>query len=308
MDNTLYIDGREIFQTYGMRMLEGSLASVVCHPPVKASSVHTYDWQEYDGLDADLSAIRLDAREVALRLSTDGDFARYTAFINDLSAQTYHSLRFDALDAQFQMRLVKFSSFDYYRSLGFISVTMSDDLPLQNYTGEQPTKGFQDNTGYTFDDLKFSDYGVLVIGGTMSEVARFGDVKQPLVRNVSTMKGQSADDTRLRYKANEVSLHCILKASDSVQFWRNWNALLHDISVAGANTLYVEEVNAKANFFYKGCEVSEFVADRQGVWMQFKLKIQLLNNLANREFAYTFPLVLGGGFSRFPLSLTLNLS
>lgn len=308
MSNNLHIDGHDIFQRYGMRLLDGSLASVVCFPPVKEASVHTCDWQEYDGLDADLSAIRLDGRNVTIKLSTDGNFERYTAFINDLSATTYHVFRFDALEAEFKMRLVKFSSYDYGRRLGFISITLADDTPLQNYTGERPTMGFQDNTEYTFDNIKFSDYGAQVLGGTMSEVARFGDMKAPLVRNISTANGQVADNTLLRYKTNEVALHCLFKASDNAQFWRNWNALLHDISAAGANTLYVEEINAKANFYYRGCEVTEFVADQAGVWMKFNLKIQLLNNLANREFAYTFPLVLGCGFSRFPLSLTLNLN
>ena len=54
MINRLFIDGNDAYLQYGVYVTSGGFNELVAFPPLK--SVDSNDWQEEDGVEADLSA------------------------------------------------------------------------------------------------------------------------------------------------------------------------------------------------------------------------------------------------------------
>ena len=62
MEGRLFIDGGDAYLQYGAYVVNGGWNELVAYPPLKP--VESNDWQEEDGIEADLSAPVLDTREV----------------------------------------------------------------------------------------------------------------------------------------------------------------------------------------------------------------------------------------------------
>ena len=83
MINRLFIDGNDAYLQYGVYVTSGGYNELVAFPPLK--SVESNDWQEEDGVEADLSAPVLNTREVQVKFAFSGLFSRFCAFIELLS-------------------------------------------------------------------------------------------------------------------------------------------------------------------------------------------------------------------------------
>lgn len=312
------IDGRDAYSTWGVRLLDGSLGSVVCWPQLKADSVPINDWPEYDGIEADLSSPRLDTRTITINLSTDGNYAHYRSFINALQRPGYRVVRFEAIERSFRLRLVQWGDYNYGKELGFVSVTMADDFPLDGYTYEPPQSqggGFPyvfpfilgsgvvaDGT-YTIDGRPFDRYGVKLLLGTESNLWKQGAAKARLVTNQAHLHGAECDTAiPVRSMAPSVRLIGLLQADTPVQMWQRWYALLYDLTrpgehVFGGGKFAVDSLQAR-RFFYRSCNVQEFeVSDVLGIWNKFEITLQMLDALPNIHegdvFPLTFPFILG---------------
>ena len=58
---TLYIDGNDAYRQFGVSVVKGGYDDIIAMPPLKKPQ--TNDWQEEDGIEADLEEPVLDARE-----------------------------------------------------------------------------------------------------------------------------------------------------------------------------------------------------------------------------------------------------
>ena len=72
MSGKLYIDGYDVYKQYGVYVTDGGWNTLVAMPPLK--DVEKNDWQDEDGIEADLSNPVLNTREVSI---TFGHFGRF---------------------------------------------------------------------------------------------------------------------------------------------------------------------------------------------------------------------------------------
>lgn len=320
MDTGLYIDGRETYSTWGVRMLDGSLGSAVCWPPLKESSVPVNDWPEEDGIEADLSNPVLDTRSVTLHLSTDGTYSGYRGFVTYLGASVYHDVHIGPVDRTFRLRLVRWGDYDYGQRLGFVDVTLADDYPLAGYQYEEPGIAGPDwyvlpytlpfvlgdmtvpDGAVLIDGRPLSRYGVHLLAGTESSLWTQGAVKPALSRSLSSAPGVEYDSlAQVRTAAPRVGLVCLMRADGPEQMWRQWYAMLFELSRPGIHTLGGGAIATERGCYYIGCAVRECcIDDLQGVWIKFVVTLQMLEPLPLDEsdtewhgLPYILPFTLG---------------
>jgi hypothetical protein len=98
-------------------------------------------------------------------------------------------------------------------------------------------------------------------------------VKTALLRNIVTLAGALYDiDSVVRYKSKDVKLYCLMRADTLTELWRNYDALLYDITRPGEHTLWVNEVEEEFKFVYKSCQVTDFYPTDK-IWLQFTLTV-----------------------------------
>lgn len=309
------IDGRDTYTEWGVRLLEGSLGSVVCWPPLKEASVPVNTWHEVPGMDADLSNPKLDTRKVTLSLATDGGYVGWRRFISAMSAQGERTILFQALGKSFKLRPIQWGTYDYGESMGLVTLTLADDHPLDGYTYAMPVTPGEGGLPYQLpfvlgsefregdfdlDGRSLKRYGVHLLKGTLNGLWSAGSARQGLVRNLPHVEGVDAyNGSDRRYDSPAVVLPALLTADNAADMWARWYALLYDLVRPGARTLGGIAGEKKRSFFYRGCSVQEFAIDElRGVWIKFNITVQLLDWLPVAEgygLPYTLPFVLGYG-------------
>ncbi|MCQ2058666.1 MAG: hypothetical protein MJY71_02410 [Bacteroidaceae bacterium] len=286
MSGKLYIDNVDVYARYGVFVVEGGYNELLAYPPLK--TVTQNDWQEYDGVEADLSAPVLNTREItvrfAVRFAVRGASSLLFEFCAMLADGAYHVFRSTEIGRSFRLRLVQHTSFEAVSVLGFLSTKFADDYPLEDYEYEAPTGGgVAENDDYTIDGRPFTDYGVRILQGSLDEIRRGNSVKQALLRNITSQAGAIYDSgTDVTYKAKDVKLNCLLRADDLEEMWRNYYALLYDLIREDERTLYVKDLNADYPCYYRKCSVNQFSASGR-IWLQFTLTLTITGNLRNEQ-------------------------
>lgn len=79
MSGRLYIDGVDVYKQYGVYVSDNGWNELVAMPPLK--TVDSNDWQEEDGIEADLSSPVLNTREVNITFATQGVYSRFFHFV-----------------------------------------------------------------------------------------------------------------------------------------------------------------------------------------------------------------------------------
>lgn len=270
MSGRLYIDGRDIYRLYGMYVSENGWNELVAMPPLK--SVESNDWNEYDGIEADLSLPVLNTREATVTFAIQGIFSRYFELLELLSDGAYHEFECASIGRRYTLRMVSHTSLDYAKLLGIAKIKFADDFPLQGYKYDAPsgTTGIID--GYSLDGRPFSAYGTRMLQGTLSEVLKPAAVKQNLLRNIKTQTGVIYDSKTVVYKSKDVKLYCLMRAGSLDELWRNYDALLYDLIRPDERMLWVNEVEQEFPFHYKSCSVQEFVPNGRP-WLKFTLTV-----------------------------------
>ena len=272
MNGKLYIDGNDVYLQYGVYVISGGWNELLALPPLK--TVKSNDWQEEDGIEADLEAPVLNTRELTMKFAISGAFSRYYDFLALLADGAYHTFRCEEIGRTFNLRLVSHSNLDTVRILGFLSVKFADDFPLLNYTYAAPTGGGVPlSEDYCVDDIPLTDYGVRVLQGSLDEVMKGAAVKQAMLRNIASQGGAQYDGAgAVHYKSKDVKLSCLLRADSLSEMWRNYLALLHDLTQPEERSLSVAALEVEFPFYYKSCSVKDFSPVGR-VWLEFTLTI-----------------------------------
>ena len=121
--------------------------------------------------------------------------------------------------------------------------------------------------------------------GSEAQILKAPAVKKNMLRNLSTQNGAIYDGKQVVYQHKEVALNCCLIAKNLTEFWRNYNAFLHDlikvveidegegVKVQTAErSLFVESTYEEYPCYYKSSKVSLFSPDDQ-VWCVFTLTL-----------------------------------
>jgi len=280
MTGDLYIDNVDAYTSWGLGVANNGYAGLVCMPPLKAYPSN--DWQEENGIEADLSAPVLNTREFTMDFYCRSGVAGYNGFLAAMSSNGgYHTFNFSSIGRSLQLRLVSHSKYDILDSLQTLSVKFADDFPLPNYTYLQPSpvSFIIGNSQYLIDRKSLTDYGVYVVKGSRAEIFKGAAVKTALLRNIPSTAGAIYDGTSVpKMKACDVKLNCVMRADCLSQLWRNWDALLYDLSKPNAREFTSSE-GALFACCYKSCSVKEF--DPIGrPWIGFTLT---LTNLTGKS-------------------------
>ena len=271
MSGRLYIDNIDAYAEFGVYVVEGGWNDLVAFPPLKA--VDSNDWQEFDGIEADLSSPVLNSRDVQLKLAIARHFSGFLLLIDLLSDGAYHTFNCASIQRTYTLRLVSQPNLAKARLVGSATLRLADDFPMSGYTYSAPSSAVIEADDYMIDDVPFTDYGVRVLQGTLDEVLKTPNVKPLLLRNVRSQQGAQYDSGgNVTYKSKDVKLYCLLRAETLAEMWRNYDALLYDLIRPDVRTLYVDELDHEFPFHYKSCQVTEFYPSGK-LWLQFTLTV-----------------------------------
>lgn len=274
---SLYVDGFDVYGQFGLYVVAGGWNELVAMPPLK--TVKANDWQEEDGIEADLSAPVLNTREVSVKFAVADEFAGLPDFLDYLSDGAYHTFSCDEIGRSYRLRLTQQPNMKAARILGQATLKFADDFPLDGYTYLAPESDMTYDGSYTVDGLPFTNYGGRMLKGTYDEVVKSASVKPNLLRNISVLPGANYDgDGSVTYKSKDVKLQCLLRADSLDSLWRNYDALLYDLIRPGERLLGVEALKQEFPFYYKSCQVTKFEPTGR-IWLQFSLTVTFTHDL-----------------------------
>lgn len=274
MGGRLYIDGRDVYTEFGVYVVEGGWNELLSYPPLKP--VVYNDWQEEDGIEVDLSDPILDSQEVFIKIAISEYNNCFESLIKLLSDRAYHIFDCAYIQRRYKLRLIEIPSLTTTESFGIFTLKLANDFPLMDYTYLPPFSGLSQNEDYGFDGALFSDYGVYILKGVGDELGKTSSVKMNLLRNINTEATCLYDDNRVTFKSKEVNLDCLMRADSLNALWRNYDALLFDLTRPAERLLEIE--GEEYPFYYKSCRVSEFYPTDK-IWLQFTLTIVFTTNV-----------------------------
>lgn len=270
MKSSLYIDNIDAYSSFGVFVANGGYNELAGFAPLK--NVQSNEWQEEDGAEFDLSAPVLDSRELSIQFAAHGSRYELGAFLELLSDKSYHVFEFRELGRTYKLRLISSTNLSLAYQLGFVTLRFADDFPLDNYTYKAPQSTIVSQSRYEIDGVSLADYGVFVLQGSLVEVEKSPAVKKNLLRNINSQKGAIYDGEVVAYETKEVKINCLMRAGSLSEFWRNYDALLHDLSKPNERTLYVDATGYEYPCYYKNCSVNSF-APTGKIWFEFSLTL-----------------------------------
>lgn len=270
MTGRLYIDGHDAYKQWGVYVVSGGWNELIAYPPLK--TVEYNDWQEEDGIEADLSDPKLNTKEVSINIAYGGLFSRFIEFVTMLSDRAYHEFNCAHIGRRYTLRLTQMPNLDHAQTLGFATLKFSNDFPLKGYSYKAPSSRIMRTEDYLIDGLPFTDYGCRILQGSLSEVMKTAAVKPNLLRNIATQSGAIYDDAAVTFKSKDVNLNCLMRAETLDELWRNYDALLFDLIRPNERKLEVAELKQQFPCFYKSAAVSEFYPDNK-IWLRFVLTL-----------------------------------
>lgn len=270
MTGRLYIDGHDAYRQWGVYVVSGGWNDAIAYAPLKA--VEYNDWQEEDGIEADLSDPKLNTKEVSLNFAYAGLYSRFIEFITLLSDRAYHEFDCSYIHRRFTLRMTQMPNLDHAVALGFVTIKFCNDFPLKDYQYKAPSSNVMRAEDYLIDGLPFTDYGCRILHGSLSEVMKAAAVKQNLTRNIASLPGAIYDGEVVTFKSKDVKLECLMRAETLDELWRNYDALLFDLIRPDERLLEVSELEQTFPCFYKSASVSEFFPDGK-IWLKFSLTL-----------------------------------
>ena len=270
MTGRLYIDGHDAYLQWGVYVVLGGWNEAIAYAPLKA--VEYNDWQEEDGIEADLSDPKLNTKEISLNFAYAGLYSRFIEFVNLLADGAYHEFNCTHIRRQFTLRMTQMPNLDHAHTLGFVTIKFSNDFPLKGYSYKAPNSNVTRTEDYLIDGVPFTDYGCRILKGSLSEVMKAAAVKQNLLRNIATLPGAIYDGAVVTFKSKDVKLNCLMRADTLDELWRNYDALLFDLIRPDERLLEVSELEQTFPCFYKSASVSEFYPEDK-IWLAFTITL-----------------------------------
>lgn len=271
MKGVLYIDGVDVYTEYGISVSDVAYDDLVCFPSLK--DIPFNDWHEHNGIDPDLSAPVVNARDITIPFYVSGVHSGYSAFLEALADGSYHTFNFATIGLTRSLRLKSCGELKSVSGLGSFSLVFSDDDPSVDVY-ESPSSVIAKYGDFLLDGVDFAEYGIRFLRGTMDSITQKPDIKENLMRDISVVNGLQYDGLNVTYKSRTASLRCLMRAGSKEEFWRNWNALLYDLVKSGSRTLKVTELGKDIPCYYKGCSVRCFFPDRGKFWFEFTLDLE----------------------------------
>lgn len=292
MIGKLYIDGIDIWQQYGVFVVEGGYNDLVAMPPLK--DVESNDWHEEDGIEADLSSPVLNSREVSIKFAVSGVFSRFVALMTMLSDGAYHDFNCVSIGRQYRLRLVNENSRKIVRPLETVTLRFADDFPARHIQRFEATARTAQNheaspssttmqvDDYYLDGHRLTAYGARVLQGSLAEIVKKPQVKKNLYRNIKTVTGAIYDGKDVRYQAKDAKLNLLFRATTLEELWNNYDALLFNLTRPYEHVLAVTATEEAFYCSYKSCSVKDFYPDGQ-IWLEVRLTLTVYSRVTSED-------------------------
>lgn len=251
-------------------LLIDDFSSLVSYPSMK--SVQSNDWAEYDGLEVDLSAPKLDKKTLELSFLL-ADKSKYFDFIAFLLEQNHRDWYFPDVEKVFKLRVVEFSGYQEFLNKSEIKIKLSDDFPLWNYT-YIPVTINQGTDDWFLEGVAFSKYGIVVLEGS-ENVYSEKEVKPILEVTNGLLSGVKTYDQSLKKKSRKATIKCFLNCELS-NFWNIYYGFLHNWIKKNARELRAETKTYQC--YYESSKVLYFDLheNKTRVRCQFDMNIVII--------------------------------
>lgn len=264
---SLLINGIDAYLSYGVSIRKGGLNALINFPSIKPVEVN--DWHEEDGEEVDLSEIKLESKAIDIHFILDRMRGKLNDFLSMLSNEPYST--FSIAGRSYKLRMVDNPDLTLFNEFGLFSISFVDDFPISEdyvYSAPSSTISVSNQNVYKIDGRSLSEYGVVVLKG-YSEVRRLPSVKLNQRTDVLVINGLIYDEEgEVKYNAKDVRLECLMRANSTSEFWRNYDALLYDLTQPEERILFVDATGVEYPCYYKSCSTMEFFRD-SGVWWRF---------------------------------------
>lgn len=285
MQGDLIIDNIDVYDEFGAYVLRGGYNGLVQWPASKA--VDTVAWQESDYAEADLSSLRLEAKEFTMGIGLRCALEDTDAFYVWLSESVYRTWEFARIGVTKTLRVVGISGIQTAGTVHILTVRLADDTPLSGYSYLAPTTSLSAQGDYTLDGVDVSTYGVRVLEGTLDSTARPSDIKELLKRRVSTVNGVLYDGraSRNTVKTREATLKCAIIEATVRYMWRNHNAFLYDLiraketlveTDACRRALYSSALDKTFLCYYKSESVTDVAVGYRKNLILFNITLEII--------------------------------
>jgi hypothetical protein len=276
MKHNLIIDELDAYSEYGVSVINtsgGTYASLLTYPVMKKVNVN--DWPEEDGIEPDLDAPSLDVREVNLRFICETN-AGGAGFFTKLADGAYHLFNFPKLGRSFRLRLTTESKTVTIKTYRDMTLRFINDTPInENYTYLAPSSTvLLPDLSLSIDGTNIRQYGMSARGNYMSEILRAPDTKPNLTQSFNNKNGAEYDDNFVVYKSKNVKINMLMCASTLDEFWRNYDALIYDLSRPNLRVLTAKGKNY--NCYYQNAAITEFHVENP-IWLAFSITFVFTN-------------------------------
>lgn len=271
----LYIDGKDAYTEYGIYVVNDGWNELIAMPPLKA--VPYNEWQEEDGIEADLSEPQLNIHEASLKIAVTTLYDGYVLLNEVLADGAYHEFDCREIGRKYTLRLVSMPSLSHIEDFGSVSIKFADDFPLPDYEYAAPQSSLPTSDDYCIDDKPLTDYGAIVLKGIVAEIMKTPTVKPNLLRNIATKTGAIYDPKNVTYKSKDVKVKILMRAASLSQLWRNYDALLYDLIQPDERTLDIIDVAESYPCYYKSCQVNNFYPTGK-IWLEFTLTFAFIRD------------------------------
>lgn len=245
MTGDTIINGVDIYTTYRAFVSYEGYRQLIEWPSAKP--IEYNDWQEQDGVEADLSELHLASHEATINFGVKLGAMEMRAFYAFLCSSPQLSCNFASIGLSCTLRVTGMSSLDYAFKFSTIAVNVvNDGSPFDGYTYAAPSVSRPYHVeGFKLDGVRFSDYGVVPLYGTFNKALLRPNVKPLLVRNLSTIDGaeydlnpllwvneewtRSSTHGEVKSQARILELDFGMSSASLTEFWRNYKALLYDL-------------------------------------------------------------------------------
>jgi hypothetical protein len=270
MTGRLYIDGNDAYSLYRVFIYGDEYNELLSFPQLK--KVASNNWPEEDGEEFDLSSPVLASRELNIRFGFHSPHHRFGGFLEMLSDGAYHDFDFQTIGRSYKLRLVQQPNLSMALHLGIFSLRFADDFPLEGYDYVPPQSAMTQTSGYELDERDLADYGIIVTAGSKVEIEKMPAVKKNLLTDIGSQSGVIYDGEYVFFQTKDVKLNCLMRAGSLTDLWRNYNALLYDLSRPGERKLYADSTGYEYPCMYRSISVKNFRGSGK-IWLEFTLTL-----------------------------------
>lgn len=276
MRGELYIDGTDVYESYGVWITEGGYDGLLSFPALVVPDKNV--WPEEDGIEVDLENPVLSGKELTIPFVASDPAMDVDEFVTFVARPGYRTVRVPALGREWRLRLLSEPSRVTYgrtadRLVSF-SLRFADDFPSREdtYPAAQGGGITLPESSYSLDGVALDTYGVMVEEGR-DDVLRSAAVRQNLTRKLSTMDGVLYDAGTVVFSEKDVTLKCLMVTDTMERFWKCYIAFFNDLIQPGERSLGYGETGKSYKCHYKSTSGWSLVSLSGRVMVEFNLTL-----------------------------------